>query len=842
MPEHRWDAARAAFDRVIELDPAERETEMQRLSVVDPELAGLVGGLLDGHARADTRFAPLDSSTDLFDSTDEPATQATDPLGLVGTQLAQYEVLELLGAGGMGVVYRAEDVSLRRAVALKFLSPRLAADSRARDRFLHEARAVAALDHPNICAIHEVGESDGRPYLVMSHYEGETLRERLNRDGALPVDVTLDIATQAARGLARAHAAGVVHRDLTPANLLLGRDNVVRILDFGLARVGDEGLSTGSAMMGTLPYMSPEQLRGEAQGVCSDLWSLGVVMVEMLTGRRPIPFAGLESDGATLPASVPDALRRVLARLLRTQPSERYESADALLADLGGINTAKRHARSGTGGRWGVSVRLLLAATLFTLVVVSVVLRSRLTSREGNRATDVRPRSVAVLPLRNYSGDPARDFFADGMTDEITTALAKVRALHVIAHQSVLEFTGSRRPIPEIARRLGVRYVVDGSVTEAGDRVRFTVSLVDASHNATVWTERFERERRDVISLQHEVALAVTRGIEGAVSERDIVALAPGPAVNPDAYLAYLRGTRARYAATATNDFREAERQFSEAIRRDSNFALAYAGLSIVRAMSGDPIRATPLANRALSLDSTLADAHLALGMARQLGAWDWVGAEAAFRQAIRLHPSHAEAHHELSMLLLRRRRPDESLREAQITLEYAPLSARFENAAGQVLLFSKRYPEAVDAAARAIAIDSSYLGPYYLRGHAYMQQGRYDEALRAWLDCNARGGDATTEIGYLYAMTGKRELALRELATLKARWPGAKAGSADAIATGIAQILVGLGDRSGALEWLERGVTSGTFIVYLGIDPYFQPLHDEPRFQAILHRVGLDD
>jgi tetratricopeptide (TPR) repeat protein len=308
--------------------------------------------------------------------------------------------------------------------------------------------------------------------------------------------------------------------------------------------------------------------------------------------------------------------------------------------------------------------------------------------------------------------------------------------------------------------------------------------------------------------------------------------------VDPAAFVHYLRGTQARYDAVATNEFAGAEQHFARAIARDSTYAPAYAGLALVHALAGRESPARRFAGRALALDSMLTDGHLALGMIRQIFDWDWPGAERALRRAVALNPGHAESHHELSMLLKRRGRFDEALRAARVALYLAPTSARFESAVGEIHLFAGRYDEALAAAERALALDSTYLGSYYVRAHAYALRGSHEQARQAWRECVARGCDAT-EFGYLDAITGRPAEARRVLDTLRARWSGS--GRTDATAIGIATVLVGLGEHEQALDWLERGTIPGTFILYLGINPYLRPLHAEPRFQAVLRRVRLD-
>jgi serine/threonine protein kinase/Tfp pilus assembly protein PilF len=867
----RWEKIRAAFDEVVELEAAERVTRLAEIGAVDAPLRDAVHSLLSADADADSRLAPIESPFVSPDAAPEQANSTShtpDLFGLSGRAVSHFQVREPLGAGGMGVVYRAEDVRLGRPVALKFLLPQYSLDSAAKGRFLHEARSAAALDHPNICTVHEAGESeDGRLFLAMSCYSGETLKARLAREGALPIEQAIEIATQIARGLGCAHEAGIVHRDLKPANLMLTPDGTVRILDFGLAKARDLSLTASGLGMGTVAYMSPEQLQGEPVDARTDLWSLGVVLFEMLTGHHP--FQGdyatailtrhvQVARARTVQPEVPEALAEVVERLLRKDAAKRYQNANELLADLDALRVAAgTSARTSQRSRsrlvprawrtWHAVAALVLVVSLPTVVV----LWSRATSRRNARPVAIsemqgRLPSVAVLPLKNYSGDPAQDYFADGMTDELTTTLAKIGALRVIAHQSVLQFKRSSQSVPEIARLLNVKHVVDGSVLQDGDRVRITATLIDAARNTPIWTESFERERRGVMALQREVALAIARAIEIALTPQDLARLKDTAAVDPEAFDLYVKGTQARYKGLENQDIAEALRYFGRAVAKDSTYAPAYAGLASAYVFSGDEARARRFVEKALALDATLAEAHVVRGLIRQIYRWDWAGSEESFRQAIRLNPGFAEAHHELSMLLMRRRRFDEALHEAQRTLYLAPMSSRFEHGIAQIHLMSGRYDEALHGSDKVLALDPTRTDAYWLKALAYAQQRRYDKAEAAWSKVLALGGDGDAVragLGHIYAVSGRRVEALRILDTLRNRWAERKGQvTSYGTAMGIAEIYTGLGDRERALDWLERAAAPGAFMLYLAIEPQLLPLHGEPRFQALLRKVGLAD
>ena len=570
--------------------------------------------------------------------------------------------------------------------------------------------------------------------------------------------------------------------------------------------------------------------------------------VRSVARRAPIDSAVWAPEGANDRASRPDQANDSAIAADPSLPAIASQaSPDLVSPDGDGGVPAHTGSSARTHPRWRVTGAL---TGLLAIGAVGALLSDRAARPDAAptvaRSGTVAPRSsLAVLPLKNYSGDPAQDDFAAGMTDELTTTLAKIEALHVIANQSVLRFRGSDRPIPEIARSLGVRHVVDGSVMQVGNRVRITATLIDAATNAPVWADRFERDGRDVLMMQREVALAVARAVAVALTPADRQRLAAAPPVDPDAFHLYIKGTQIRYGYGRPSGDGDPADYFSRAIQRDSHYAPAYAGLAFVETMRGNEARARGLAEHALTLNPKLAEAHVVLGMIRQFIDRDWAGAEGAFREAIRLNPGYAEAHLELSMLLMRRARFADALEEAQRTLYLAPMSARFEIGAGEVYLYSGRYDEALRAAGRALAIDSTNAGTFLVRAYAYGEQGKFQEAKAAAAKCIALGWDVHgwALLGYLHARSGSREQARRIADSLTAEWYEREGRQAlPDLALGIAQVHAGLDERTRALDWLERSLGTDTYLLYLGIDPTFRSLREEPRFRALLRKLGLDE
>ena len=665
---------------------------------------------------------------------------------MVGTTLGPYRVLEKLGEGGMGEVYKARDARLGRDVAIKVLPAEFAADPDRLRRFEQEARAASALSHPNILVVHDIGSHEGTPYLVTELLEGETLRARLGRGLLFPGEA-VELAVQMASGLAAAHEKGIVHRDLKPENLFVTGDGHVKILDFGLAKLlrppGETtaastvaGATEPGMVMGTVAYMSPEQVRGQAVDHRSDIFSLGCVLYEMLGGERP--FAGataadtlaaiLTRDPRPLTDSRPDlppALETVVLRCLEKRPEERFDTArDAAFA-----------------------------------------LRAAVQPRKATEAIDLarrppQPPSIAVLPLANLSADPEQEYFCDGIAEEIINALVHVEGLRVVARTSSFAFKGRAQDIREIGRSLDVGAVLEGSVRKAGDRLRVTAQLINVADGYHVWSERFDRRLEDVFAIQDEIALAIVENLKVKLLSGER-ALVRRRTYNLEAYDLYLKGLF-EWNRMTPEGFARCRELFREAIRLDAEFAPAYAQLAdSVTSPSwwaDQPpaealAQAAPLAERALALDPNLAHAHSVMGHARAFFERDRIAGERSLRRAVELAPNDALAQTYLGLFLMARGGGDEAVARARLALRLDPLSPALQTWAGTVLAFSGQPAEGCATLEQQIARTPRFWMPHYFLSVGLGVGGRLVEARSEAETALELSGDASITLSLLICL-----------------------------------------------------------------------------------------
>jgi eukaryotic-like serine/threonine-protein kinase len=830
-----WQRVEEILGRALDLEAAERAAFLGIACGGDEALRAEVEAFLAADARShpllDGSFAEL--AEPLLRALADEAPRAPQLELVAGTRLGGYEVVSRVGVGGMGYVYRARDLELGRDVAIKVLRARAAADSEQLRRFEQEARVASVLNHPNIVTIHGIGEERGVRYIVMEHVEGRTLRELL-AVGSFPARELFRLGSQIASGIAKAHAAGMVHRDLKPENVMLSSDGFAKILDFGLTKLmsplGGEGFHAPPSapsearslrILGTVGYMSPEQVKGEPLDFRSDQFSLGVILHEMATGRQAFRretaaetlSAIVESEPApSLDPELPARFRMLVERCLAKAPVERFASTGEVAREL-----LHLHEQS-----LGVARR----------------------SPGGAGLID----SLAILPLADLGGGPGEGHFADGMTEALIADLARLGAVRVISRTSVMRFKGTTEPLPEIARKLGVEGIVEGSVMRAGSRVRVTAKLVHAPTDTHVWSQSYERELGDVLALQGDLARAIAREIHGRLAPRSRARLEERRRISPEAHESYLLGRYLLHRRTTAAVERSVE-YFERAIESVPDFALAHSGLADALALlagagHGGAVRelverALRAATRALELDETLPAVHTSLGYLRFKFDWDWSGAETAFRRALELNPSEASAHHWFALYLAAMARHEEAeahVREAQ---RLDPLSLIIRAAACRVLQLARAEDRAIEEARKALELDPGYAEAYFNLGMCWLAKSQYREAVEALERPIALAGDRPlflAVLGNALARTGRCDAARRIFRRLE---DPAKEKRASPAAFAILHL--GLGETASALDSIEQAIEERDgLMVFSKVEPFVDGVRAEPRFAACLRRMGL--
>ena len=744
---------------------------------------------------------------------------SADRSDLVGRTLGRYRVLAHLGSGGMGEVYQAQDTVLERPVALKFLSNSLVASSGDRDRFLTEARAAAALDHASICAVYEIGELEGRLYIAMAYIPGETLREKISR-GPLPLAEAFAIASQVADGLAEAHAHGIVHRDIKPENIIITPRGQVKITDFGLAKRPGVTLTQAGATIGTPAYMSPEQIRGETADQRSDIWSLGVMIYEMLAGCRPfegeqiaaVLYSIVNEEPQPLASQRPEVTSGIQRLVMRTLVKNREDR----LADVSELKRTLNLILTGSN--------LATPATIVT------------PPPEPGGC----PVTLAVLPMSDLSPEKDQEYFCDGLAEELINTLSRIEGLCVVARTSAFAFKGQSLDVRTIGARLGVSSVLEGSVRKSGQHLRISAQLVNVADGYHIWSERFDRDASDVFAIQDEIAQTVANRLRLQIEKQ-----ATPPTHNIEAYDLYMQG-RYHWNKRTNEESKRALALFEAAVALDPNFAPAYAGISDTYLILEDHgfigfrealSRARAAVEKALSLDDSLAEAHTAMA-AIQAELRDYERADWEFRRAIELNPGYATAHHWYStQLLLDQGKIDQAEREIIRASELDPLSLIINTDLARHFYYRREFARTVNLLQRVFAMDAGFVKARRLMCLALGQLGRHEEAaaeIPKWLPAYAGLEHDDTNWRELLKDSGVRGVWRQLLHLMTTATKGYPLHYA--IACTYAQ----LGETEGALKWLEKSVEDHmSNLAGLRFDASLDPVRSHPRFLALLNKLA---
>ncbi len=801
---------------------------------------------------------------------------------LINSTLSHYRIISKLGEGGMGEVYLAEDTQLGRKVAIKFLLSESTTDERAKKRLLREARAAAKLDHPNICTIHEVGEEAGRSFIVMQYIEGETLAARIAGKPLELIEV-LDHAVQTARALAEAHSVGLIHRDIKPQNIMLTTRGQAMVMDFGLAKVvRDRSLTESEAVtetlltergevVGTVPYMSPEQVQGEVLDARSDVFSFGAVLYEMVSGHKPFEA---DNSAALISAilsrepmrltryavNVPTELERIARKCLEKNRERRYQTMRDVAIDLENLQREPALREESQTASLRVTGRDVKRSSVFTsrralvfyslaavLGVAAIVYLVFLRGSPATKGPEIR--SLAVIPLDNFSGDPTQDYLADGMTEALITELSKIGSLRVTSRASVMLYKAARKPLPEIGRELKVDVIVTGSVQRSGEKIGITAHLHRAATDQNLWVNQYERELRDVLSLQREIARAIAGEINVTLTPKEQGLLANARPVNPEAVNAYLNGLSWLHKAIDEPDTEDVERfhkrsfeYFEQAIKSDPNYALAYSALARsyhFLAGSGFPRfypKAKESALKAIALDDNLAEAHGALAYTMWRYEWDFAGAEKEFKKAEDLAPNTYLWGY--AQFLSTIGRHEEAIRRFRLAQELDPLIVYLKISAGQAYIEARQFDHAIAQFRSVIELDPKQFAAKTGLGTAYVLKGMFEEGiieLQKALDLSG-DMDRKADLAWAYAMAGKRSESIKILNELK---NPSKQTSTSHLA--LATIYSALGDKDLGMEQLERAHDKrGDGVLWLKVYPGIDGLRSDPRFQDLLRRIGF--
>jgi serine/threonine protein kinase len=757
----------------------------------------------------------------------------TEELTSGSTFAGRYQIIEELGKGGMGRIYRALDKEVNATVALKLIKPEIASDQKAIERFRNELKVTRDIAHKNVCRMYDLGREGKSYFITMEYVSGEDLKSLIRRAGIISIGKAISIINQVCEGLSEAHKLGVVHRDLKPHNIMIDREGNAKVMDFGIASIlGVEGITVSGMMMGSPAYMSPEQAEGKEVDQRADLYSVGVILYEMVTGR--VPFEGdtvlsvamkhkgeAPKDPREYNAQIPDELSKVVLKCLEKNRKNRYQGAEELLNELSNIEKGLPTTTKAAPGQ------------------------KHKTGKSGEVEWQS---SIAVLPFMNMSADPEQEYFCDGIAEEIINALSHIESLRVIARTSAFVYKDKNEDVREIGRKLDAETLLEGSVRKAGNRLRITAQLVNAEDGSHLWSDRYDRSMEDIFAIQDEISLAIVDNLKLKLLGKEKAILLKRHSDNPEAYNIYLKG-RYFWNRRKEEEMKKGIEFFNQAMKMDPLFPLPYVGIADALMNQGvygflPPKEAFPkamaLSKKALEMDETLAEAHASLGYAYFLYDWDWEAAENEFNQTFDLNPNYAQAHMWYSVYLLGVGRGDEGISEAKRALELEPLSLPFNAYFGTVLFFARQYDESIEQFQKTIEMDPSFQMARVWLGDAYVLNSMWEEAIAEFQKVLAVEGNmiyALGMIGWVYALSGQKDEAFEIYKRLNEL-------SKDRYVSHVVRSLIplGQGDMDKTFEHLEKALFDrDPQLVIINQYPTWDTVRADPRFAEILKKLGLE-
>ncbi|MGB2765077.1 MAG: protein kinase [Candidatus Aminicenantaceae bacterium] len=813
---------------------------------------------------------PLPSSEEIPASPTKTLETPTNELTRGTTFAGRYEIIEELGKGGMGNVYRVEDKKIKEEVALKLIKPEIASDKKTIERFRSELKIARKIRHKNVCGMYDLDEEKGIHYITMEYVSGEDLKSFIRRAGPLNAGKTLFIARQVCEGLTEAHRLGVVHRDLKPQNIMIDKDGNARIMDFGIARsLKAKGITGAGVMIGTPEYMSPEQAEVKEVDQRSDIYSLGVILYEMVTGR--VPFEGetplgiamkhkseMPKDPREINSQILDDLSIVILRCMEKDKEKRYQSAGELRSELENIEKGIPTTEKVIPKRKPITSKeitvtfsskklLIPALVVIALVIAAVIILQLLPKKEAGPTPPDKP-SIAVLPFEDLSLQQDQGYFCDGLADELINRLTKIESLKVPARSSTFSFKGKELGIQEIGKQLNVEMVLEGSLRKAGNKLRITVQLVKVSDGYPLWSEKYERDEADIFALQDEISLAIVDNLKIKLLGEEKAKIIKRSTNNNEAYDLYLQGQY--FLAKRTEEaIRKAMKYFQQALEIDPNYAFAYIGLAdsylLLPDYSLTPqndifLYAKEALLKALEIDDSLAEAFTTSASIKRFE-WDWEGAEKDFKRAIELNPRYAPALHWYALDLMCIARFDESLKKIKLAHELDPLSLIINKNLGWVYYYSRKYDKAIEAWEKTHELNPNFSWVHLHFGQVYLQKSMYEKALIEFQKEKelSLGLNPVVDalIGVTFALMKKRKEAKKVLDDLMS-----KSKQTYVSPTGLALIYLALDDENNCIEWLNKAYEErDRWLTWLCMDPLFDSIRTNMQFKTLLKKMNLE-